>query len=306
MRILPVFSDGKDFTPQVLNIIHKEDIIPQILDIHEAFASAWEQIQKFYRLEIDPLYCESSSGTFIAELDRNSHVVLLNFVIKGNVLRHGSVTVDLIFFSPIVNQNTGEIISEGIKMEELLEMQWGNVIFSFRLHNSLKDSVVLYRLFKRKIDFSKNHILDDLGEVWVKKDAIDALRVSSIPSKYLIEYELVGTSYHAKYTKTTELDCVLFAETDNPHDLCAIKVLRWFPEVRVDNQISLKGHLFFHLGYIRRTQNSELHNYMVENSCRILFAKCHNSKINIKGGIKCLGEENLYYPSCLINIPVYE
>lgn len=290
----------------VKKVLKRETIIPQVIDIHKAFAAAWEQVQHFYKSEIAPAYHKSNSGFFIAELDKNTHTILLHFVIQGNVLRQGAVKVDLAFLFPIVNQDTGDVISEGIDMKELLRMEWNNVIFKFIFHNSEQKGALLCRKFKVNIDFSKNHIIDDIGEVWIKGKSIEALSINPIPSELLIKYNLVGVFYQAKYTNVQELDCVLFAEIDNAHDSCAIKVLRWFPEVRNGNQPSKKEHLFFHLGYISRAQNTELHDYMVKNNSRILFAKCHNSRISIKGGVRYLEEEKLYYPLCLIDIPVYE
>ena len=114
-------------------IFKREDILPEVLYVHNAFASAWKQMENFYKNEINSSYCHTDSGAFIAELDSKSNVVILNFVIEGNVLRHSAIKVDSAFFFSITNQNTREIISDGIKIKELLNMNWGNVIFFLEL-----------------------------------------------------------------------------------------------------------------------------------------------------------------------------
>ena len=106
---------------------------------------------------------------------------------------------------------------------------------------------------------------------------IDKLRCIDIP--FVGDtYTLVGENYHAKHTTKNHIECVLFAETDNEHDVNAIKVLRWFPKKRSSETMNL-SNLFFDLGYISRNENEDLHNFMVNNQSRILFGKIINGKI---------------------------
>ena len=314
--------------------------LPEIKKIHSAFHEAWRKIQSFYIDEINRYYQARRDGSFIAEPDSHGKIVNLNFVIEGTVIRQCTVKVDMAFFFPITDQYFGKVITNGITAKKLQRIKWGDRIFDFcPIYSSLPEQRLnpVYEVTDRRLSLSKGDITDDLGLVWNDMHKITSLSVCTIPSKYLIDYDLVGIYHYAKYTKTEDLDCVLFAETDNPYDESAIKVLRWLPQARrasrlydrygqnilkldqarrasrlydryVQNILWLdrRGNLFFQLGYIKRDQNSDLHNYMINNNCRILFARCSNSKINIKGGINILSEENVWYPSSLINIPVNE
>ena len=294
--------------------------LPEIKKIHSAFREAWRKIQSFYIDEINLYYRAGPDGSFIAEPDSHGKIVNLNFVIEGTVIRQCTVKVDMAFFFPITDQYFDKVITNGITAKELQRINWGDMIFDFcPIYSSVPEQRLnpVYEITNRRLNLSKGDITDDLGLVWNDMHKITSLSVCTIPSKYLIDYDLVGIYHYAKYTKTEDLDCVLFAETDNPYDESAIKVLRWLPQARQASRLydrygqnilrlDRRGNLFFQLGYIKRDQNSDLHNYMINNNCRILFARYSNSKINIKGGINILSEVNVWYPSTLINIPVNE
>lgn len=64
------------------------------------------------------------------------------------------------------------------------------------------------------------------------------------------------------------------------------------------------GDMFFELGYIARTDNSELHNFMIENSSRLLFGKIEHDKISLLGGIKIFFDNDFNFPASLIKIPI--
>ena len=64
------------------------------------------------------------------------------------------------------------------------------------------------------------------------------------------------------------------------------------------------GNMFFELGYIARTDNSELHKFMIENSSRLLFGKIENDKISLLGGIKIFFDNDFNFPASLIKIPI--
>lgn len=76
-------------------------------------------------------------------------------------------------------------------------------------------------------------------------------------------------------------------------------------ECKVDQLMGLEpngGDLFFEWGYISRTENSELHDFMVDKKSRLLFGKVADKKISIMGGVKTFKTNSLKYPRCLYNI----
>lgn len=64
------------------------------------------------------------------------------------------------------------------------------------------------------------------------------------------------------------------------------------------------GDMFFELGYIARSDNSELHKFMVDNSSRLLFGKIENDNISLLGGIKIFFDNDFNFPASLIKIPI--
>lgn len=64
------------------------------------------------------------------------------------------------------------------------------------------------------------------------------------------------------------------------------------------------GDMFFELGYIAKTDNRELHKFMVDNSSRLLFGKIANDNISLLGGIKIFFDNDFNFPASLIKIPI--
>ena len=87
-------------------------------------------------------------------------------------------------------------------------------------------------------------------------------------------------------------------------------MLRWFPITRQewDDNVLLENidssDIFYELGHISRQENQELHNFMVSNNTRLLFAKAKEDKISIIGGVKIFFENDYNYPVSLFKIPV--
>lgn len=278
-------------------------ILDEVVQLHKSFNSSWRWVQSFYQSEIDPSYCKVSDGTFIASSNDNNTITIY-FVVDGCVLRHGSVKMDLAFLFPITNQETGEVVAEGLSMNRIKSICWDTAIFKFSLKPLDKTYDVLYSL--RVISRDSSNVKDDRGIVWTDTQDIPCLSSCKLPKEFQVEYDLVGTYYHARYTTESDIHCVLIAELSNPMDECAIRVLRWDPQPRAKNELASIGNVFFSLGYIDRSQNALLHAYMVKHNCRVLFATKHNAKLHILGGIEVLKENNICYPNCLINIPIHE
>lgn len=63
------------------------------------------------------------------------------------------------------------------------------------------------------------------------------------------------------------------------------------------------GDMFFELGYVAKSDNRELHKFMMENSSRLLFGKIENDNISLLGGIKIFFDNDFNFPASLIKIP---
>lgn len=107
-------------------------------------------------------------------------------------------------------------------------------------------------------------------------------------------FSLVGTPYYAPDTQTDDVYCLLFADPDNRFDNHAIKVLRYLPVPF--GQLSDSSNVFFELGYVARSDNFELHEYMM-NKSRLLWGHVDDGSIRILGGCEqflCGGQLERY------------
>lgn len=143
-----------------------------------------------------------------------------------------------------------------------------------------------YRFIPERLADDK--IADDVGKLaYFNFDDSIHLKRQKIPKELIDrEYTLVGVNYRAPHSITCNQNCILFAVDDNPYDSNAIEVRRWFP-VTTDKVNSNVRDGIYEWGFISRKENSELHRYMMEHSCRILFGKTNKfGKIVILGGIE--------------------
>jgi hypothetical protein len=140
-------------------------------------------------------------------------------------------------------------------------------------------------------------ISDDIGKLaFPSKDEVLSTAKVALPVNLKNrKYSLVGTNYHAPHTKTKGISCILIAQDNNPYDSNAIEVRRWFPIKLSDFSLVEKTPKIdvdihdgvYELGFISRQENQDLHNYMMENGCRLLFAETDaTGKISIIGGIE--------------------
>lgn len=67
---------------------------------------------------------------------------------------------------------------------------------------------------------------------------------------------------------------------------------------------NLSTDIFYDMGYISRQENRELHNFMMSNNSRLLFAKKSGASIQILGGIKYLISSGFNFPRCLAKIKI--
>ena len=152
-------------------------------------------------------------------------------------------------------------------------------------------------------------VTDDVGMPFTTFGDMKELAIVDIPEPFLsAKYTLVGKKYYAPYTREA-FDCVLFAMTDNEFDSKAIKVLRRFKKLWDFQKSGMLndtqgGNDFFELGFISRNENSALHDFMITNNCRILFANGQGDTITLKPYQKLFSFWSQRYPSCLLKYPV--
>lgn len=287
------------------------------------------------------------------------------FVFGHNIIRFASVVLDYAVLFPVCDHSgwDNKENRKGITFAEILEMKRNRnkVFIKFSPKEDSRINDPLY-VAEYKVCTGISAFLDDIGKPFVAFDDVESLKVCDIPEQLTNnKYTLVGKQYYAPYSKSKEIYCALFAQTNNEYDENAIKVLRWFPKSRTEavnerteiekakeelqrrernrfkmteimlemtgsidqNDVSLQnlrakiqelkevianensqGDMFFDLGYIARTDNSELHNFMIENSSRLLFGKIENDKISLLGGIKIFFDNDFNFPASLIKIPI--
>lgn len=237
------------------------------------------------------------------------------FMSKKTILRFLPIEFDYALLFPIRNHGDGLFKEgKGIKYDEIIQAvnKRQPLKIIFRPIAAIEDNILFNSHFHHKSTFVSAGIAaisDDLGNIVYNFPDIDCLKVIDIPKKYIeSEYTLVGKQYYAPYTTNNESDCVLFAQLDNEHDEKAIKVIRWVPSkkgIEVDQTLGMApdgGDIFFEMGYISRSENAELHTFMVNNKSRLLFGKKVGDKITIVGGVKIFESNDLKYPKCLYNI----
>jgi hypothetical protein len=207
-------------------------------------------------------------------------------------------------------------VSKGIKFEELKQtmMERDSFRIVFKPLMDIEDKNFYYSYFWHTSEFATANptgVNDDLGKIVSGFTDINCLKLVDIPYRLTEkDYTLVGKQFYAPYSTDKETYCVLYAQLNNQYDTNAIQVLRWIPENKgkeADQLLGLSpdgGDVFFELGHIARTENSELHSFMVENDSRLLFGKRTGNKIRILGGAKIFETNEIKYPRCLYNIPL--
>lgn len=151
-------------------------------------------------------------------------------------------------------------------------------------------------------NISKTSSLDDLGKSLFNFETMDSLKAIRMPKEFCdMAYGIAGVKYYAPYS-AKNIDCILFAQENNEYDENAIQIRRWFP---INKKINNQEKNFFHTyeyGYISKTENQELHSYMMKKS-RILFAKIYDKKVHIIGGLEAFKKElvNYYVPPFILS-----
>ncbi len=232
---------------------------------------------------------------------------------KQTIVRFINFIIDYAALFPVTN-HWDNVKKNGITYDEIQNFFYNHEQV-FLYFSKQKDLNIDYPIFDIKIseaDFNDDRLKyrDDFGNPIYEFPDIQRLKLLDIPSKYLDHhYSLVEKQFYAPYTTSKPIRCVLYAELNNQYDEHAIKVLRWAPITRqelIDNILleNIDAHdIFFELGYISRQENIELHDFMVSNNSRLLFAEAKEDKLSIIGGVKIFLEKDFNFPISLYKIP---
>lgn len=301
----------------------KEDISPIFVDgvvkLHAQLHEAFLQATKFANRVLGfPLTSNDSRFSIYVDFSEPHPENKFKgfFMSKKKILRFLPIEFDYALLFPIRNHGKGRFRDgTGIKYEEIINAinKRQSLKITFQKNEAIEENIFYNSsLFSLQSTFALADIFavsDDLGNIVYNFPDIDCLKLIDIPNTFIVrKYTLVGTQYYAPYTTKKEIYCILFAQLNNEHDEHAIKVLRWIPVkkgVEIDQSLGLEpngGDVFFEMGYISRSENAELHSFMVNNKSRLLFGKKNDDKITIEGGVKFFERNDLKYPKCLFDI----
>lgn len=247
--------------------------------LNAAYRAAHKIASRYIPLSVSEINRYYNTGTFRVFVDsrddREIYAPLKAYFIFGRyICRFLPVIIELAALYPVRDLTGWDDSSkrEGLSSEDLATI---GIFDEVLLFSPKKDSRVSYPLYNIS---EKNHscvweeILDDIGLPFFTFDDIQSLRSFPIPNHILSsQYSLVGIQHYAPLTKLRrEIDCVLYAELSNPHDPCAIKVLRWFPQKRDEVQ-EKKLNTFLAKERLKRVQRNIIKytDIMLETSGRI-------------------------------------
>lgn len=168
------------------------------------------------------------------------------FVFRNTVFRFLTATIDYALLL-----TTKDL--RGLSISNILNIRksYDQICLSFCLRYNeaiaLQTEAPIFRVTMRKVYIDSNEyifgtrptiaIKDDIGLPFTTFGNIQSLKVVDIPREFTdIQYTLVGKSHYSPYATNTETYCAIYAETDNKYDNHAIKVLRWFPQQRTEQQ----------------------------------------------------------------------
>lgn len=286
-------------------------------DLYEAHLKAEKLISKLIG---KPEPCNDRAACFYIYVDfeenQPENRIKGYFTNKYTILRFLPVEFDYALLFPVKNHGGGTFQqASGINFIDIQQAKSKGRKLFFRFvpikDIETEENKILYsiKIWEGYRILPLGSVVDDIGMPYYSFHDVERLAVADVPSDYLSkQYTLVDNQIYAPLTHGREKNCILFAQLDNEYDENAIKVLRWFPVkngVEADQLLGVSpdgGDYFFELGYVSRSENAELHKYMVENDSRFLFGKAIGNRITIEGGVKIFKTNDLKYPRCLYNI----
>lgn len=258
------------------------------MSYHTAFCDTVDEIEKYIKKNYYAAKCKFTLA-YTTKTD-----LLLNETLKFNIgLYVNSADIHIVRdleveISPLLfvkyNQESGLDQCENIS----------SVIQKFK-NIKLNEEPYLIQIIRNSDNiFSFKHLegvnIDDVGLCKLDFEDLDKLSTVDASSPLLnVTYTAVGVQYRAPYSND-DINCILFAQKNNPYDSCAIEILRWFPHVKTHMKMNPFPHAYEY-GYISRTENTELHEFMMRNNYRILFGSVHGRQVQIFGGISAFKNE---------------
>lgn len=289
--------------------------IDGVMELHLQLHNAYKKALDLHNIFLGNSEQDNKTGNIyiLVDFNENQDVEKIKgyFVFNHTICRFLPLEFDTALLFPVRNHGGGNIVTRsGITYGQIKEFRKERKTIIIRFSPIEFPDAPLYSTGKIEVDsILLKDRLDDIGDIVSNFSDIESLSLVDIPNIYLSrKYTIVGTQHYAPYTTTKDKYCVLFAENDNMYDVNAIKALRWIPtkkELLVEKdlgRVHYGGDVFFMLGYISKNENVELHSFMIENKCRLLFGKIEGNQIAIIGGIKMFQTNRIKYPKCLYNI----
>ena len=214
--------------------------------------------------------------------------ILIPFIIKSSSGGYRALTIEKYEYWGMIIQD--EKVEARFGIDKLLEILSGNgnerrIVFRIEETRNIKktrfqsQSYTCCRFSPLNIDFN-----DDIGKCFNSFTKSPHLMNVPVPESLLKDsFPMTGTAYYAPYTKKNGIYCVLYAQLDNPHDPNAVKVLRWLPDNKNENNPI--SHSLYELGFIARDSN-KLHNEMCRSGNRFLFGKIEDNMVKIIGNAR--------------------
>ena len=247
--------------------------------LNAAYRAAYKIASRYIPLPVTEINRYYDTGTFRVFVDskddREIYTPLKAYFIFGRyICRFLPVTIELAALYP-VRDLTGCDDSnkrKGLSSEDLATIGLFDEVLLFSPKEDSRVSYPLYNISEKNQSSVWETKLDDIGLPFFNFSDIQSLSLFPLPDYILSsQYSLVGIQHYAPLTKLNkEIDCVLYAEISNPHDPCAIKVLRWFPQKRNEVQ-EKKLNAFLAKERLKRVQRSIIKytDIMLEASGRI-------------------------------------
>lgn len=282
-----------------------------VIDLHHKLRTVYgEALKAAKKLGINmcnSAYVESFNIFIDFAENQSSKIIKGYFMHYGKIYRFLPVVFDSALLFPVRNHGGGEFrCGKGITYKILDDARKNckRISLNFRKVTDVQ-KVTLYNINIRPLTYG----CDELGLPYVDFSDIEELALIDFPmTLFNRSFTLVGQEHCAPNTNNDlELHCFLYAQLGNRHDEKTIKVFRWLPQTRLDDDSIIsndieKGDVFFELGYISREEGDELHSYMLKNKSRLLLGKIKQKSVSIIGSVKEFQTNGFKYPKCLYNL----
>ena len=291
-------------------IVYKRpSYVDGILKLHSQFKTAFLNFLNFFEFSCMPQIYLSKEVLILVDFGESQpENQLKGYLINQGVLyRFLNVTFDYALLFPVYDHYLNKQVTTGISFNEIQSFfrTREKIIFRFNVTEvSYKKEFFNCTIFNHT-ETLDNFIIEELGSPYADFSSIDFLNLIDIPSNLYVSYSFVSNNY-LSLNNTNDCFCVLYAQDCQRNSPFVIKVLRWFP-ISNDHFLlgskNLSNDIFYEMGFIR-VEDNNLFDFMMNNNCRLIFARKIGLSIQLLGGIKYLINSGYYFPKCLNKIDV--